>query len=337
MIDRDKIAGAVYGLALGDALGRPTEFMSLKEINRAYGAHGHMPLPRPALFTDDTQMTLALGRALAAARSDQPREYVRTITNEFIHWIEHDPPRAPGASCMTAIRGLRRTRRWHESWTRGTTLSRGCGANMRVVPTALLPDGYSVASLTQLQAALTHGHPVAIAAAELTAWAIHYAAVGVDVDELPHMLHSRALSQRGVYRHRWLDGLHRRWPGGDPYRHMVDAWDHMATVTRRVSATLALRRPPTNVCHVLGGSWVADEAYATGLYHAVRYVTDPVMAISAAARTSGDSDSIACIAGAIVGAHVGQRHAWPEIWTHRIERRGDLETLVDQLWARWQR
>jgi ADP-ribosylglycohydrolase len=123
---------------------------------------------------------------------------------------------------------------------------------------------------------------------------------------------------------------------GSPYQKMVDAWAHMARVTQRVSATLNLRRSPADVCGVLGGSWIADEAYSTGLYFAVKYVTDPVLAISMAARTSGDSDSIACIAGAITGAAAGERHAWPELWRYRIERRDELETLIDQMWQRWQ-
>jgi ADP-ribosylglycohydrolase len=334
MLTRDKIAGAVYGCALGDALGRHTEFMKLKEIIRAYGAYGRMSLPRPALFTDDTQMTLAVGRALAGARSHTPREYVRTLTNEFINWRQFDAPRAPGVSCMTAISGLRRCRERKLSWIHGTTTSRGCGANMRVVPTALLPDAEHAVVLTQLQAAITHGDHIAIAAAELTAWAIRYAALGASPVDLPEMLYNRALTQCGVYHWEWLGRLGNRW-SGSPYQKMVDAWSHMARVTQRVSATLNLRRTPTDVCGILGGSWIADEAYATGLYFAVRYVTDPVLAISMAARTSGDSDSIACIAGAIAGASAGNRHAWPEIWTHRIERRTELEQLIDQLWDRW--
>lgn len=327
MIHTDKIAGAVYGLALGDALGRPTEFMSLKKIIHTYGATGYMPLPKDGKFTDDTQMTLAVGRALMTARSRVPRELVRTITNEFIRWQRVDPPRAPGVSCMTAIRGLTRTRRQHLPWTTGTTLSLGCGANMRVVPTALLKNAHEAVVTTQLQAALTHGHSRAIAAAELTAWAVRYAALGADITDLPEMLYHRARSQRGVYHRGWLRRLDSRWalPGEDM---MVVAWEHMMHVMRRVSATLALRRQPQDVCGALGASWVADEALATGLYFAVKYAHDPVLAISMAARTNGDSDSIACIAGAIVGAHVGEAAAWPALWTMRIERQAELEQLI---------
>lgn len=38
---RDRIAGALYGVAVGDALGGPLEFMSAAEINRQHGWVSH--------------------------------------------------------------------------------------------------------------------------------------------------------------------------------------------------------------------------------------------------------------------------------------------------------
>jgi len=54
----------VYGLAIGDALGRVTEFLSLHDLKSAYGQDGITDLPDPALFTDDTQMSIAIAEAL---------------------------------------------------------------------------------------------------------------------------------------------------------------------------------------------------------------------------------------------------------------------------------
>ncbi len=53
---------------------------------------------------------------------------------------------------------------------------------------------------------------------------------------------------------------------------------------------------------------------------------NPVAAIRRAAVTVGDSDSIACLAGAFAGAHLGIA-AWPERWGNRIEYRDRLATL----------
>lgn len=342
MITRDKIAGSLYGLALGDALGRPTEFMALPRIRYAYGSHGVMRLPRPALFTDDTQMTLAVARALRDARSHSPRELTGRLTSEFIRWRATDPSRAPGTTCITAVSGLLRARRRHLPWTTGTVVSRGCGANMRVAPAAFIPDADVAVSVAQLQAALTHGDPIALAVTELTALAVRYAASGADLNELPRMLYARALTQRGTYRRHWLRDLDTRWVDhweADPADDfaeavMAAAWDHAADTVYGVMLALADDSTPYDVCRTLGGAWTADEALACALYFAVRYGDSPQVAVSMAARTSGDSDSIACIAGAVVGAYHGE-DAWPRNWRARIERRRDIENAVDSLAREW--
>jgi ADP-ribosylglycohydrolase len=51
-----------------------------------------------------------------------------------------------------------------------------------------------------------------------------------------------------------------------------------------------------------------------------------VAVVRRAAVTSGDSDSIACLAGAFAGAHLGL-DAWPEDWIERIEYRDGLDRL----------
>ena len=48
------------------------------------------------------------------------------------------------------------------------------------------------------------------------------------------------------------------------------------------------------------------------------------------ANTNGDSDSIACIAGSISGAWLGEE-AIPEDWVRRIEKSGYLEDLATRL------
>jgi hypothetical protein len=54
-----RASGAVFGLALGDALGARTEFLSLEEIALQFPPAGPTTLVgNPALVTDDTQMAL---------------------------------------------------------------------------------------------------------------------------------------------------------------------------------------------------------------------------------------------------------------------------------------
>ncbi len=71
---------------------------------------------------------------------------------------------------------------------------------------------------------------------------------------------------------------------------------------------------------------MAEEALATALLCAVRHADDPVTALARGATTAGDSDSIAALAGAFVGAAVGMT-AWPGEWADRIEYADQLATL----------
>lgn len=52
----DKIGGALFGVAVGDALGAPLEFMNAKEIQHKHG--GGWSNVKPGEVTDDTQMTI---------------------------------------------------------------------------------------------------------------------------------------------------------------------------------------------------------------------------------------------------------------------------------------
>lgn len=72
-----------------------------------------------------------------------------------------------------------------------------------------------------------------------------------------------------------------------------------------------------------GEGWIAEEAFASALLCFLLFPDDPVAAIRRAAYSSGDSDSLACLAGAFAGAHHGA-DAWPADWVERIEHRDEL-------------
>lgn len=57
----------MFGLAVGGALGAPAEFLKLDQIRAGYGSDGINGLPDPALFTDDTLMSVAIAGALVKA------------------------------------------------------------------------------------------------------------------------------------------------------------------------------------------------------------------------------------------------------------------------------
>ncbi|MFE0522602.1 ADP-ribosylglycohydrolase family protein [Streptomyces sp. NPDC058954] len=330
IVDKRAATGALTGLALGDALGYPTEFNDVPAILAKCGPWRAMPLPTPAIVTDDTQMTLALGRALRTAMDRgvlAPKLLERPLREEFVDWYQSpENNRAPGNTCLRACNLLKdENRAWQDASQIG---SKGCGANMRVAPIGLVPNlsDEQRAGAAQLQSALTHGHPTALAASDLTARAVRLLAQGAEPTGLVGLLRSYALENRGRYHQRWLGDLWRRGQDASPEEFIARGWDECLEALGRLQEAVRTVSPETDPCLATGAGWIAEEALATGLLCFLLFVDEPVTAIRRAACTSGDSDSIACLTGAFAGAYRGAG-AWPTEWADRIEYRGDLMTL----------
>src|ERR1700759_3571552 len=98
-ISRQQASGCLFGMAFGDALGARTEFLSVAEILRAFPPDGPLEPPgNPALFTDDTQMALALGQALLATHQPYTAAALEgPFRQAFIEWYRSpENDRAPG-------------------------------------------------------------------------------------------------------------------------------------------------------------------------------------------------------------------------------------------------
>lgn len=295
--------GILLGLALGDALGAPTEFMRLHpDIFKRYGMSGIQEPPTPALYTDDTQMTLALLQGVLEAGVDAPiDDMMPTIAKHFVAWgVSPENNRAPGITCMSAIGNLRAGMGWQES---GVKHSKGCGSAMRVAPLGYLyqHDEERLRKVAHASGVITHGHPAAIAASIGAAYAVKLALDGVPVEAyLGRMLAFTA----GI----------------------SEEYDHALL---RVGHVLALGSEEHALKHI-GEGWVGDEAVALALYCVLKYPDDYVKAVQRGANSDGDSDSIASIAGGIMGARLGV-DAIPQAWRARCENHDLLMQLGQQM------
>lgn len=162
-IDHERALGAYLGLACGDALGAPVEFLTRREIAAQHGVlrkmigGGWLKL-KPGQITDDTQMSLALGAAiLEAGRYD-----AATAARHFGEWLKRKPIDV-GNTCR---RGIRRF--LLEGTVEGPPSDGdgGNGACMRNLPLALatLGEPAAFAAQTRSQCHITHNHPLSDAA-----------------------------------------------------------------------------------------------------------------------------------------------------------------------------
>jgi ADP-ribosylglycohydrolase len=306
LVDRDRARGLIYGLALGDALGWPVEFMQLPEILSKFGRGGISEPPDPALYTDDTQMSAAVAEALIEAGQRDLDVLMGAVARNFIGWKRDPitPSRAPGATSIRGVNALERGAPWREA---GVKNSKGCGACMRVAPVGYLYQGDTgrLQSVARAQGTLTHRHPTADAACIGAAYLVKLALDNVDPAEYP----GRLLSFAGGHAQEFDDAIRRVEPALD--------WPDAEAALHSIGPTR-------------GGGWIAEEAVAMALYCVMRYPADYAAAVCLAANISGDSDSVAAIAGGILGARLGTR-AIPPDWVARLENREYLTDLADRL------
>ena len=106
----DSIKGSLFGMAIGDGYGYPTEFLKIEEIITKWAPNGpEEPEGNPILVTDDTQMAIAVAEALIETEKSNftPSALEKSLTNYFVKWL-NDPQnnRAPGMTCIRSCERL---------------------------------------------------------------------------------------------------------------------------------------------------------------------------------------------------------------------------------------
>lgn len=181
--DAERLAraqGCLLGQLAGDALGSAVEFRSAAEIARSHpdgvtrltdGGTWNLIAGQP---TDDSEMALALARALASSSGFDPA----TVGQAYVRWARSGPfdmggtPRAG----ITALAEGRQAR----------SDSQSNGALMRVSPIGIFAAGDPAlaARLAAEDARLTHPHPVCQAASAAFAAAVATGVAGGSAEEM---------------------------------------------------------------------------------------------------------------------------------------------------------
>lgn len=196
---------AFLGVALGDALGATTEFMSPGEIKAEHKVHrkiiggGWLGL-KAGQVTDDTEMSLALARAIL----DQGQWDLKQAADNFVTWMRGKPIDI-GATVRKGIRGYMNKgiiKVPRNEWDAGN------GAAMRMAPIALytLGDEKLLADCSLQQAHLTHNHALSDAACICIGKMTQAAILGADRFEL-HALTRELVGQYPNFKFNKYKGL----------------------------------------------------------------------------------------------------------------------------------
>jgi ADP-ribosyl-[dinitrogen reductase] hydrolase len=286
----DRVAGTLVGMAAGDALGAGYEFepRPVGEIGMIGGGLGPFA---PGEWTDDTAMAICIAEVVATGGVDLP-----AIGDRFLAWYRSDPPdmgTATRAVLGAARDGAGLAAVAAELLARRPHGAAGNGALMRTAPVALahLGEDAAIADSARAVATLTHADPLAGDSCVLWSIAIDRAVREARLDGVHDGLLLLPSERQGRWERALVDAEE-----GPPARWTPNGY----TVTALQAAYAAVVHTP-----------VDPEAPSRHL----------VAALETAVRVGDDTDTVAAIAGALLGARWGASavpghwrrmlHGWP--------------------------
>ncbi|HEX6289968.1 MAG TPA: ADP-ribosylglycohydrolase family protein [Herpetosiphonaceae bacterium] len=300
---QDRYRGCLVGLAVGDALGGPVEFMSRFDIARTYGGPlrkmiggGWLKL-KPGETTDDTAMARLLAESLVACGDLD----VDDVAARYVGWLQTNP-KDVGEITRAALR----------AWTKGNMLptaalgahrqfsgkSAGNGTIMRCAPIALryLYDQRRLMDTSRDEALITHFDPQAGSGSMAVNLLIH------------HLLHGMSSAEA-------VSSVAQR------IRREPKAAAEVARVLETIHANVRSDTLPTtgyvlDTLRIAVWSLLAHDSFEE--------------AVKAAVNAGGDADTQGAVAGALAGAYWGYS-AIPEQWLQPLQGRDELSALADRL------
>lgn len=299
---QDRFRGALLGAALGDALGAPFEgAASLVQVN----LEDLNSLAQSSRYTDDTHMMIGIAQSLVECGRFDGEHMLST----FARLYAQQPWRGYGPGPPQVFDMVDRGIPWNEAASKlfGGEGSFGNGAAMRVAPVALFTrhELQQVTHLASNTSRLTHTHALAIDGAVTEAVAI---AVVLSLED------SASLSATRV---------------------TTSVADYLSTPqfkqTLKQIESLLPEPEPLQVVQSLGNNITALGSVPTALLAFLRSPDSFEEVVQFAISLGGDTDTIACMAGALAGARVGES-GLPTSWVTALEDGDRLRQLADRLY-----
>ncbi len=322
----DRARATLYGLAIGDALGMPTQSLPRSLITARYGplvagfeaaAEDHplaAGLPAGSV-TDDTEQALVLARLLIEGGG---RVTSADLARRLVEW--EDTMRARGSSDLLgpstsrALADLTAGADPDSAGRFGTTN----GAAMRIAPVGIIAPSSDPGGLVDLvvsASSVTHNTGLALAGASAVAAAI---SAGIDGAGVAQAV-AGAIEAAGIAASRG------HWVAGADVSARI-AWAVDLVRGRDVNGVIDV------VYSLVGTSLASQESVPAACAILSAFGDDPWLACRVGASVGGDCDTIAAMAGAMAGACHGLGAFPPHaLATVAAVNDLDLEQVADSL------
>ncbi len=302
----DRRRGAIFGLAIGDALGAAVEFKSPGTFPEVTGFRGGGPHRlNPGEWTDDTSMALALADSIAAVGWDLTDQAIR-----YVSWWRNGTYSVNGTLFdigITTAGALQEFEETGDPWNSGAPSPRasGNGSIMRLAPVPVAYVGLFPQQLGLLVDRLvessrpTHASPQCLSAC---------AYFGVLLGGLLH----------GLPRDQVLDP---RWEPACSLQQRVPLHPEILEIAQ---GSFRTRKPP----QIRGTGYVVQslEAALWAFHDAV----DFRQAVLRAVNLGDDADTTGAVCGQLAGAWFGES-AIPADWIQKLARLDLIEPILQRL------
>ncbi|WP_081663322.1 ADP-ribosylglycohydrolase family protein [Flavobacterium subsaxonicum] len=307
-----KIKAALFGVAVGDALGVPVEFMDKEELQRdpvidmrAFGTHN-----QPAgTFSDDASLTFCLAEALTYDFD------IDTVANNFVRWAYHGYWSAHGNVFDIGIatqQAIEKLARGVEPELAGGTgvASNGNGSLMRILPLVFYIKDMPIEErfrTTKQVSAVTHGHIRSVIACFYYLEFARYIIKGLRRLDI----YDKLKTEIGLYL-KLLDiendeiALFDRLLIGDIYNLQEEQIQSSGYVLHTLEAAI----------------WC--------MFNSVNYKE----AVLKAVNLGSDTDTTAAVTGGLAGLYYGFNNI-PQQWLHLLAKHNDIGSLAERMSERY--
>jgi ADP-ribosylglycohydrolase len=322
-------------MAIGDAFGAGEEFQDRHwmrenvDFTRFVNARGAIRVPadriaaftkdyRPWDYTDDTEMTVALMRAMAAPEPLTEDVIVRELLREYARGVHekghgrngHGSLRwyFEGEKTIGEVRDFQRNR-----------FNPGNAPAVRAVPIGLLPPP-SINGYGSLNALATHPNPVAVHASQCIAWACEFMVVQRG-DPGQVIAYCQAQAGSGT--------------GDDGYLARVDRLPAYSLLDEEGFRILCGPQPIVEPYFLPGISGVPSDARLTvgSVLYLLKHSEDAFDALKQSILLGGDVDSVAAAATGIMAGRCGL-DSLPAFMLENVEGLAYLQEVADLLYRR---